>query len=213
MNRIAVATMSTSITLMAVLGVEGPRAGRTTFPADPPWPPWFVYAAPLHRAVVSHFVDGGGAGRAGLAMGLAAVRRGWRPRPGRVIASSVVAVIALMRVPPVDNGDPLYYAAYGRIAVLGHNPYVRTPIEQIPSTDPVRVGVPFRRQDPPSRYGPVATVTEAAASKLGGTSVARTVFWLKVWNALAFLTLGYWYWTGQCVQMRAAGCGHICCGR
>ena len=36
-------------------------------------------------------------------------------------------------------------------------------------------------------YGPAATATEAAASGLAGDSPARTIFWLKVWNALAYL--------------------------
>ena len=40
-----------------------------------------------------------------------------------MIAGSVLAVIALMLIPPVDNADPLFYAAYGRISVLGHSPY------------------------------------------------------------------------------------------
>jgi len=97
--------------------------------------------------------------------------------------------MALMVIPPVDNGDPLYYAAYGRIAVLGRSPYVVVPVQRMPLTDPIRAAVPFHQQDPPSRYGPVATGTEAAASELGGTSVARTLFWLKVWNALAYLVV------------------------
>ena len=94
-----------------------------------------------------------------------------------------------MVIPPVDNGDPLYYAAYGRIATLGHSPYAMAPVQLMPLIDPIRAAVPFHQQDPPSRYGPVATGTEAAASELGGTSVARTLFWLKVWNALAYLAV------------------------
>jgi hypothetical protein len=42
-------------------------------------------------------------------------------------------------------------------------------------------------QDVPSVYGPLATGTEWAASALPGGSATWTVFWLKVWNALAFL--------------------------
>jgi hypothetical protein len=36
-------------------------------------------------------------------------------------------------------------------------------------------------------YGPLATGTEWAASALSSGSATSTVFWLKVWNALAFL--------------------------
>src|SRR5260221_11606728 len=35
-------------------------------------------------------------------------------------------------------------------------------------------------------YGPLATAEQWAAASLGGTSAARIVFWLKLWNAIAF---------------------------
>ena len=159
------------------------------FRPAPPWPPWFVHihSSPMLWSITLWLVEllGGG----GLTLALLAVRQGWQPRPQRLIIGAVVAVVALMVTPPVNSGDPLYYAAYGRIAALGHDPYVMNPIQLMPSADPVRAAVPFQQEDPPSRYGPVATVTEAAASELSGTSVARTVFWLKVWNALAYLAL------------------------
>ena len=41
----------------------------------------------------------------------------------------------------------------------------------------------------PSRYGPAATLSEAAASELARDSAALTTFWLKVWNGLAYLAL------------------------
>ncbi len=47
------------------------------------------------------------AGGAGLVTGLAAVRRGWRPRPGLLLAACSV--------------DVQNYAEYGRIVVLGHD--------------------------------------------------------------------------------------------
>jgi hypothetical protein len=59
----------------------------------------------------------------------------------------------------------------------------------MPAADPIRALVPFRQEDPPSHYGPVATVSEAAASWLARGSPARTIFWLKIWNALAYLAL------------------------
>ena len=37
-----------------------------------------------------------------------------------------------------------------------------------------------------SVYGPVATAEEWAAAELGGTSMARITFWLKLWNSIAF---------------------------
>ncbi len=41
----------------------------------------------------------------------------------------------------------------------------------------------------PTTYGPVATDTEAVASRLAGDSAARTIFWLKVWNGLAYMAV------------------------
>jgi hypothetical protein len=189
----AVTCLTASVTLMVALGLEGPRAGRSTFAPSPPWPPWFFH---VHESVplwsitlwLTEMLGGGG-----LILALLAVRRGWRPPVRRLILGSVVAVVALAVIPPGDNGDPLYYAAWGRIADLGHSPYVMDPVLQIPAADPIRAAVAgsFLRpgKDPASPYGPVATATEAAASGSAGDSLARTIFWLKVWNALAYLSL------------------------
>ena len=106
-----------------------------------------------------------------------------------MIAWSAIAIIVLMVIPPVDNGDPTMYAAFGRIAVLGHSPYLMTPGQFRSSGDPVGQVVPRDYWPSPSRYGPFATATEAAASELAGDSAARTIFWLKVWNGLAYLAL------------------------
>jgi hypothetical protein len=106
-----------------------------------------------------------------------------------MITWSVIAVIMLMVVPPVDNGDPTIYAAFGRMVVLGHNPYVMTPDQFRSSGDPVGQVVSRDYWPYPSRYGPLATATEAAASELAGDSAARTIFWLKVWNGLGYLAL------------------------
>jgi hypothetical protein len=128
-------------------------------------------------------------GGAGVAVGLIAVRRGWRPRPRSLIIGSLAAVLALALTPPTGSNDILDYAVYGRIAVLGHSPYVMTPAQLRRSGDPVGAVAPVPWQHAPSAYGPVATVTEAAASGLAGPSPARTVFWIKLWNALAYLAL------------------------
>ena len=174
---------------MVMLGLEGPPVGKTTFPAAPPMPPWFFNAQPstVLWSVTLWLAEL--AGTSGLILSLLAVRRGWRPAPQRMIAWSTVAVIALMVMPPVDNGDPTLYAAFGRIAVVGHSPYIMTPGQLRSSGDPVGKFVSRDDQPYPSRYGPLATATEAAASTLAGDSTARTTFWLKVWNGLAYLAL------------------------
>jgi hypothetical protein len=188
-GRVAVGAMAVSVGLMALVGMQGPSTAVARFPATPPWPPWYfrghlspaLISAQLWLAILF--------GALGLITGLAAVRHGWRPRPRRLIAGSVLAVVALLVLPPVGSGDMLDYAVFGRIAALGHNPYVMTPGQLETSGDAVgAVAAPVYRNQP-SRYGPVATGTEEAASDLAGASAARTIFWLKAWNALAYLML------------------------
>ena len=92
-------------------------------------------------------------------------------------------------MPAVGSTDTLDYAAYGRIAALGHSPYVMTPEQLRRARDPVGVLAPHIWEKLPSVYGPLATASEWAASELGGSSAALTIFWIKVWNGLAFLAV------------------------
>jgi hypothetical protein len=125
------------------------------------------------------------AGFAGLAGGLAAVRAGWRPRG--LAAFGLLAVVVLVVAPPMGTSDTMDYVVYGRMAVLGHDPHVMTPREFRATGDPVGALAPQPWQDVPSVYGPLATGTEWAAAVMSRGSAVSTVFWLKVWNALAFL--------------------------
>jgi hypothetical protein len=126
-------------------------------------------------------------GTLGIAAGLVAVRQGWRPSPRRLVGGGVLAVAMLVLAPPMGTTDTMDYVVYGRMAVLGYNPHVMTPREFRAKDDPVGRLAPEPWQDIPSVYGPVATATEWAASEMPGGSAISTVFWLKLWNALAFL--------------------------
>ena len=189
MARVCLMAICASIGLMVMRGLAGPSAPLASFPAGPPWPPWFVQArlspALSPFASLLAVVLGG----AGLVAGLAAARRGWRPDPRYLILGSLAATLLLMVLPPVASGDPVFYAAYGRIAELGRNPYVTRPIQLLAPWDPIRSVISHYPADPPSRYGPLATLSEAAASRLAGDSLGRTIFWLKAWNAAAYITL------------------------
>jgi len=175
-----------SIAILVGVGAAGPSAGTVRVHRAGAWPPWF---ASLHLAdltVTAALWVALFLGTAGVAAGLVAVRRGWRPPVRWLVAGAVVAVIALAVVPAVGSTDMLDYAAYGRIAALGHSPYLMTPEQLRLARDPVGQLAPYLWQNVPSVYGPLATATQWAASELGGRSAAVTIFWLKVWNGVAF---------------------------
>jgi hypothetical protein len=89
-------------------------------------------------------------------------------------------------LPPTGSTDALDYASYGRIVVLGHSPYVMTPGQLRRTGDPVGKNEPTTWARHVTVYGPLATGEQWAAASLGGTSVARITFWLKLWDTIAF---------------------------
>ena len=125
-------------------------------------------------------------GGVGVAAGLAALARGARPSP-RLLAAAGLAAAALLTVTPsAGSTDTLDYASYGRMVMIGHDPYVMTPLQLRRSGDPIGQVAPRPWQRVHSVYGPLATVEQAAAAWLGGTSPGWILFWLKLWNGLAF---------------------------
>jgi hypothetical protein len=113
----------------------------------------------------------------GLAGMLWANSRGWRPNPRRVFWSAAAVVAVVVNITPVGTSDPASYAAYGRIAALGHNPYVYPPAD-LPGGihNPYTALVDARWRSTPSVYGPVATWTHLAAAQVGGSRP-----WLTIW--------------------------------
>jgi hypothetical protein len=130
-------------------------------------------------------------GCAGVIGGLVAVARGARPPVRPVITAAFLAVLVLAVLPPAGSTDSISYAASGRAAVIGHSPYVMTPLQlrragdqvgrQIPSAE-----IPSSWMNAVSVYGPAASAAEWGAAELGGTSLARITFWLKLEEAVAF---------------------------
>lgn len=187
----AAATMAiaASVLLMLIVAVLGPSAAVPKIPAAGSWPVYFSRSHPSAVEVAVLIWLSAAAGGTGLTLGLLAVRRGWRPPARRLILGSMLAVIALAVTPPVGSTDILDYVVYGRLATMDHSPYVETPLQLRESGDPIGAIAPHPWQTQVSVYGPIATATERAASELAGPSAARTVFWLKVWNGLAYLAL------------------------
>jgi alpha-1,6-mannosyltransferase len=122
----------------------------------------------------------------GVVAGLVAVSRGARYPAWLLIGAALVAIAALTVLPPAGSTDTVSYATYGRMALLGHNPYVMTPDQLKHTGDPIGQLAPLIWHRHPSLYGPLATAEQWAAAKLGGTSAVRIAAWLKLGNAVAF---------------------------
>ena len=183
----AVITTALSIAAFAALSASGDQA--IVAPLGPGGP-----FADLHHTVPSALMKAAcwfaaATGGAGVVTGLAAVRHGWRPRPGLILAVCGAATVLLVFVPPAASVDVQNYAEYGRIVVLGHNPWVMTPQQLYQRHDPVGLLAPPEWQSQPTVYGPAATVAEAVAARLGGTSMAWITFWIKVMNGICYVAV------------------------
>jgi hypothetical protein len=151
-------------------------------------PPWEVPAGNISADVATIGLwIAAVLGAGGVALGLLAVARGARPSPRILIITGVVVTVVLTVLPPAGSTDALDYAAYGRLLALGHNPYTTTPYLLIQAHNAFSTSVPHVWDHYVSVYGPVATMEQYLAAKLGGDSPARITFWLKLWNSAAFL--------------------------
>ena len=129
----------------------------------------------------------------GLAMMLWANSRGWSPSPRKVFAAAAGTVAVLVNITPVGSSDIASYAAYGRIAALGYNPYTYLP-SMLPggkASNPYTMLVSPYWQGQPSVYGPVATWTQQLAAWIGGVKPWLTIWVLMVMFGGAYLAAGY----------------------
>jgi hypothetical protein len=183
---VAAADIAISLLLMIFVCVAGPSIVVPVIPRTWPIPPlWF----PLHLSQatsVTLIYSAIVIGAVGVACGLVAVRRGARPNLRLLAAGVIVAIIVLALLPPGGSTDSLSYAAYGRIALIGHNPYVMTPAQLRAIGDPIGLQTTRNWQTDPSLYGPVAIAVDWAAAKVGGITIAYVAAWLKLLFALAF---------------------------
>jgi hypothetical protein len=187
LTRLAAAGIVISILIMIAVSVVRdswmypPMAGSG---AAPPWDLRSLHMSPgvatlgLWIAVL--------AGLGGVVAGLLAVRRGARPSMRPLLIGGVLAVAVLAVLPPAGSTDVFDYAAYGRIMALGHNPYLMSPYRLRLAHNAFAQSVPITWDHVVSIYGPLATLEQFLAAKLGGVSAARIVFWLKLWDAIAF---------------------------
>jgi len=128
----------------------------------------------------------------GLAMMLWANSRGWSPSPRKVFWAAAGAIAVLVNITPVGSADIASYAAYGRIAALGLNPYVVTPVQLPGGVDnPYTALVSPQWRNTPSVYGPIATWTHLLAAEIGGTRPWLAIWALMIMTAAAFVAVGY----------------------
>lgn len=125
----------------------------------------------------------------GLAGMLWAHSQGWRPDPRHLLLVSAAIVAVMVSLTPVGSSDTASYAAYGRIASQGGNPYTTSPLAwgDLAYSNPV--GTIWRKT--PSVYGPVATVIQSFAAWIGGPSAATTIWILMILNGIVFIGVGF----------------------
>ena len=189
----SVAAIAAAILIMIVLSAAGPSVAVPRIPRAGHLPWWHALHLTATFVTVSLWAAMA-LGCAGVIAGLIAVGRGARPPVRPILAAAFVAVTALTVLPPAGSTDSVSYAASGRILVTGHSPYVMTPRQLERDGDPVgrqipSAEIPSSWMNAVSVYGPVATAAEWGAAELGGTSLARITFWLKLEEALAFVAV------------------------
>ncbi len=154
-------------------------------------PPWYLPVSWIslgERVVVPLLWAGLVVGSVGLWVAWRAVNAGWRPNHRRLFGLGAGLSVISCLVPPLTSADVLMYAAYGRLQVLGLNPYDITPAEIFRQTyDPVLIWTEHPWQDTPSVYGPLASFSQWLAATLGGQNMHNIVFWLQMFNLAAFL--------------------------
>jgi len=187
--RAGAAAIAVSIVLTIVVAGLGPSVMEPPLPGHKGQPPWSLVAHPSGYLVIALTAVAILAGAIGLALAMHAARRGWTVSPRLVLTLGLLAAAALALLPPFGSSDHLSYAAYGRMFVTGHNPYLTTPNALARLGDPVARAVEDWKTSP-SVYGVLATGGEALASLIGGTSVRLTVFVLSLLNLAGFAGTG-----------------------
>ncbi|HYA52954.1 MAG TPA: hypothetical protein VEG33_17510 [Streptosporangiaceae bacterium] len=187
--KVAVAVSASGLLLGMLLGATAPNA--ETLPIKLP----LSYLLPSlnHQHVIASLILYASDILAclGLAGMLWAHSQGWRPNPRHLLLISSAIVAVMVCLTPVGSSDTASYAAYGRIAAQGGNPYVTNPVAWLGwhSQYTQAVGTMWKQQS--SVYGPFATVIQSFAASVGGPHVATTIWVLMILNGAVFIGVGY----------------------
>jgi len=186
-----------SLALTATVALLGPSLMEPVLPGKAGQPPWSLAAHPSPYLVIALSGAAIVAAVAGTALILSANKHGWLLPAVPLLLAGIAVALLLAFLPPIGSSDHLSYAAYGRMAITGHNPYTTTPAMLARLGDPVARAVQDWRGSP-SVYGPLAVGVQALAATIGGTSVRLIVFVLSLVNVLAFACTGLiLHWLGR----------------
>jgi hypothetical protein len=188
-GRAGLAACLASVLLTFAVAAAGPSVMEPVLPGGAGQPPWSLGLGLPAGLAIGLAAAALAVGATGLGLCLHAARHGWAVPPRLLLGAGLIAAAALTLVPPFGSGDHLSYAAYGRMAVTGHDPYTTTPAMLARLGDPVARAVQDWRHSP-SVYGSVATGLQALAAAAGGRSARLTVFVLSLVNLAAFAGTG-----------------------
>ncbi|MDF3291606.1 hypothetical protein [Streptomyces silvisoli] len=181
--RVAVGLSAAGIGLLVLVGASAPNENTLKAPVSPFRLPAITGAVSAVMTCVAIVLS-----TAGLVGMLRAHDRGWSPSPRRLMCVGAGAALVVANLTPVGSSDMASYAAYGRIAALGGDPYVVSPAQ----LGDGYVGlVSTTWLHTPSVYGPVATWWQEAAAWIGGHRQWLTIWLLMLANAVVFIGSGY----------------------
>ena len=184
-----VAAAGIGIAILIMIAASLVRGGWMLPPVVMPaaGPPWEIPVRHVSADLVTYALWLAALlGTGGVVAGLLAIRHGARISARILLFAGLITVAVLAVLPPTGSTDALDYATYGRLLALGHSPYVTTPAYLRHMHNAFAHSVPLVWGHYVSVYGPLATMEQFVAAKLGGASAARITFWLKLWDAAAF---------------------------
>ena len=155
-------------------------------------PPWYLPVdlsnQPNEWLVVSMGVTAVLVGCVGAVIWLRALRHGWQPEIRRMALFCAGMIVAASVVPPMTSADSLMYAAYGRIQLIGMDPYSITPAELFRQQwDPIVRWSERPWQDTPSVYGPILMGSMWLANRLAGSNMHDVIFYFQMQTMIGML--------------------------
>jgi hypothetical protein len=189
LGRTAAALGALAVLLLAGVAAAGQSAAVPGLGPATWYPPWDAGQHPSSALVTGLLGLAYLSAAAAVGLGLRALGQGARLNPRTVVIAGLGAVILLTAVPPLGSADHLSYAAYGRIAAAGDDPYVVDPGLWHGGTDPVAGAIQPPWQHTRSVYGPVTTAAQAAVAELGHGSLRATVWFWQLLCGACFLAV------------------------